>query len=72
MDLISPIFYGQLFHTKSFLRSFYVLTNWVCNFLAKGFWCKTAHRMLVKLTPGNSCAGACTLKLFTAVIVAVS
>jgi len=24
-----------------FLRSFYVLTIWVCNFLAKGFWRKS-------------------------------
>jgi hypothetical protein len=28
----------QLFHLKVFLRSFYVLTIWVCTFLAKGFW----------------------------------
>jgi hypothetical protein len=26
---------------KSFLHSFYVLTIWVCNFLAKGFWRKS-------------------------------
>ncbi len=26
---------------QSFLRHFYVLTIWVCNFLAKGFWCKS-------------------------------
>ncbi len=37
---ISPIFYEQLFHTKVFLRTFYVLTIWVCDFLAKGFWQK--------------------------------
>ncbi len=37
---ISPIFFDQLFRTKVFLRSFYVLTIWVCNFLAKGFWHK--------------------------------
>ncbi len=35
------------------LRSFYVLKIWVCNFLAKGFWRKAAHKMLVKLTPGQ-------------------
>jgi hypothetical protein len=40
------------FSYESFLCSFYVLTIWVCNFLAKGFWQKTAHKMLVKLTPG--------------------
>jgi hypothetical protein len=33
------------------LRTFYVLTIWVCNFLAKGFCAKAAHKMLVKLTP---------------------
>ncbi len=26
---------------ESFLRSFYVLTIWVCIFLAKGFWRKS-------------------------------
>jgi len=26
---------------KSSLRSFYVLTIWICNFLAKGFWHKS-------------------------------
>jgi len=29
------------FSYESFLRSFYVLTIWVCNFLAKGFWRKS-------------------------------
>jgi hypothetical protein len=37
---ISPIFYEQLIHMKVFLCIFYVLTMWVCNFLAKGFWHK--------------------------------
>jgi hypothetical protein len=37
---------------QSCLRTFNVLTIWVCNFLAKGFWHKAAHKMLVKLTPG--------------------
>jgi hypothetical protein len=40
------------FSYESFLRSFYVLTIWACNFLEKGFWRKAAHKMLVKLTPG--------------------
>jgi hypothetical protein len=40
------------FLQESFLRSFYVFTIWVCNFLVKGFWHKTAHKMLVKLTLG--------------------
>jgi hypothetical protein len=30
-----------------------VLTIWVCNFLAKGFWRKFAHKMLVTLTPAQ-------------------
>jgi hypothetical protein len=29
------------FSYESFLRSFYVLKIWVCNFLAKGFWRKS-------------------------------
>jgi hypothetical protein len=29
------------FFTKVFLRTFYVLTTWVCKFLAKGFWRKS-------------------------------
>jgi hypothetical protein len=37
---------------QSCLCTFNVLTIWVCNFLAKGFWRKAAHKMLVKLTPG--------------------
>jgi hypothetical protein len=40
------------FSYKSFLRSFYLLTIWVCNFLAKGFCKKASHEMMVKLTPG--------------------
>jgi len=48
---ISSIFYEQLFHMKVFLHSSYVLTIWVCNFLAKGFCAKAAHLMLVKFTP---------------------
>ncbi len=35
---ISTIFYEQIFCTKVFLRTLYVLTIWVCNFLSKGFW----------------------------------
>jgi hypothetical protein len=29
------------FSYQSSLRTFYVLTIWVCNFLAKGFWHKS-------------------------------
>jgi hypothetical protein len=36
------------FSYQSSLQTFYVLTIWVCNFLAKA-----AHKMLVKLTPGD-------------------
>ena len=32
------------FSYESFLRSFYVLTIWVCNFLAKGFWRKSCSQ----------------------------
>ncbi len=49
---ISPIFYEQLFHTKVFLRSFYVLTIWVLIFWQKDLGAKADHKMLVKLTPG--------------------
>jgi hypothetical protein len=36
---------------ESFLRSFYVLIFWVCNFFQKDFGAKAAHKMLVKITP---------------------
>jgi hypothetical protein len=49
------------FSYKSFLRSFYVLTTWVCNFWAKGFWHKAAHKMLVNLTPEK---GICCFRSF--------
>ncbi len=42
------------FSYESFLRSFYVLKIWVCNFWRNDFGAKAAHKMLVKLTPGNS------------------
>jgi hypothetical protein len=29
------------FSYQSSLRTFYLLTIWICNFLAKGFWCKS-------------------------------
>jgi hypothetical protein len=38
---------------ESFLRSFYVLTIWVCNYWQKDFGAKAAHKMLVKLKPGG-------------------
>jgi hypothetical protein len=42
------------FSYKSFLRSFYVLTYWACNFWQKNFGAKAAHKILVKLTPGGN------------------
>jgi hypothetical protein len=40
-----------------------VLTIWVCNFLAKDFGAKAAHKMLVKLTPGGSMGPRYVLQL---------
>jgi hypothetical protein len=40
------------FSYQSSLRTFYVLTIWVCNFWQKEFGAKAVHKMLVKLTPG--------------------
>jgi hypothetical protein len=37
---------------KSFLRSFVVLTIWVCKFWQKDFGAKAAYKMLVKWTQG--------------------
>ncbi len=51
---ISAILYEQLFCTNVFLRSFYVLKIWACNYSAKEFFAKAAHKMLVKLSPGRS------------------
>jgi hypothetical protein len=45
------------------LRSFYVPKNWVCIFLAKGFWHKGAHKMSVKLTPSGSIGPSYFLQL---------
>ncbi len=64
---ISPIFYQQHFQTKFFCATFMCLQFGFVIFWRKDFDAKAAHKMLVKLTPG-----ACTIKLFTAVIVAVS
>jgi hypothetical protein len=40
------------FSYQSSLRTFYVLTIWVCNFLSNEFGAKAACKILVKLTPG--------------------
>jgi len=37
---ISPTFYNLLFDTKVFLRLF-LLTDWLCNFFAKEYLCKS-------------------------------
>ncbi len=34
-------YFRAAFSYESFLRGFYVLTIWVCNFLAKEFWHKS-------------------------------
>ncbi len=64
---ISPIFYKQLFHTKVHCAPIICLQFGFVIFWQKDLGAKAAHKMLVKLTPG-----ACTIKLFTTVIVAVS
>ena len=51
------------FSNQSSLRTFYVLTIWVCNFLAKDIGAKAAHKMLVKLTPGGSMGPRYVLQL---------
>ena len=38
---ISPTFYVQLFSYESVIWSFYLLTVWVCSFLAKENWLKS-------------------------------
>ena len=38
------------FSYKSVLHSFYILTVWVCNFLAKENWQKAVCKILVRLT----------------------
>jgi hypothetical protein len=42
------------FSYQSTLRTFYVLTIWVCKFWQKDFGAKAAHKMLVKLTRGTT------------------
>jgi len=43
---------SSFFVQKFFLRSLYVLTILVCNFLGRDLGVKAARKMLVKLTPG--------------------
>jgi len=50
---ISPIFYQQLFHTKVLCAPFMCLQFGFVIFWRKDFDTKAAHKMLVKLTPGN-------------------
>jgi hypothetical protein len=55
------------FSYQSSLRTFYVLAIWVCIFWQKDFGTKAAHKMLVKLIPGDrnwkliypNCVGQC-------------
>ncbi len=55
---ISPIFYEQLFRTKVFCASFKYLQFGFVIFWQKDFGTKTAHIMLVKLTPGLLACGS--------------
>jgi len=50
---ILPIFYEQLFRMKVFCAAFMCLQFGVVIFWQKDFGTKAAHKMLVKLTPGN-------------------
>ncbi len=50
---ISPIVYEQLFHMKVFCAAFMCLKFGFVIFWQKDFGAKTAHKMLVKLTPGQ-------------------
>jgi len=50
---ILPIFYEQLFRMKVFCAAFMSLQFGVVIFWQKDFGTKAAHKMLVKLTPGN-------------------
>ncbi len=50
---ISPIFYKQLFHTKVLCAPFMCLQFGFVIFWQKDFGAKAAHKMLVKLTPGQ-------------------
>jgi hypothetical protein len=52
---ISPIFYKQLFHTKVLYAAFMCLQLGFLIFWQKDFGAKAAHKMLVKLTPGQLC-----------------
>jgi len=49
---ISSTFYTRFFHMKFVLCSFSLLTVWLCSFLAKKYWRKAAHKILMKLTTG--------------------
>ena len=50
---ISPTFYEQLFHTKVLCSAFMCLQFGFVIFWQKDFGAKAAHKMLVKLTPGE-------------------
>ena len=64
---ISPIFYEQLFRKKDFCAAFMYIQFGFVILWQKDFGAKTAHKMLVKLTPGAN-----VIKLFTAVIYGFS
>ncbi len=52
---ISPIFYEQLFCMKVFCAAFMCLQVGLIIFWQKDFGAKVAHKMLLKLTPGDQC-----------------
>jgi hypothetical protein len=55
MMSISPIFYEHLFHSKVLYAAFMCLQFGFLIFWQKDFGAKAAHKMLVKLTPGQLC-----------------
>jgi hypothetical protein len=63
---ISPIVYEKLFHAKKICAAFMCLQFGFVIFWQNDFGAKSAHKMLVKLTPRPN-----VLKLFTAVSYAV-
>jgi hypothetical protein len=60
---ISPKFNEQLFRTKVFCAAFMCLQFGFVIFWQKDFGTKAAHKMLVKLTTGDSKGSRCGLKL---------
>ncbi len=49
----------QAFLYESALQSFSLITIWLCDFLAKGYWQKSALKMLMKLATGEVSLNPC-------------